>query len=116
MNRPARTRNTEVAMTTSRRSFLTKGAIAGAAALAAPAVAQRARDQVADADLCRGCPGRAGRQARGRAVQPIAAGQMEIELFFADQLVPTAELFQAMQAGTIDACSRMTIRWPRPPR
>ena len=33
----------------------------------------------------------------------IAAGEMEIELFFADQLVPTGELFRAMQNGTIDA-------------
>ena len=32
-----------------------------------------------------------------------AKGQMEIELFFADQLVPTGELFRAMQKGTIDA-------------
>ena len=28
---------------------------------------------------------------------------MEIELYFADQLVPTGELFRAMQRGTIDA-------------
>ena len=28
---------------------------------------------------------------------------MEIELYYADQLVPTDELFRAMQAGTIDA-------------
>ena len=28
---------------------------------------------------------------------------MEIELYYADQLVPTAELFRAMQNGTIDA-------------
>jgi hypothetical protein len=28
---------------------------------------------------------------------------MEIELFYADQIVPTGELFQAMQRGTIDA-------------
>jgi len=33
----------------------------------------------------------------------IAEGQMEIELYTADQLVPTGELFRAMQAGTIDA-------------
>jgi hypothetical protein len=32
-----------------------------------------------------------------------AKGEMEIELFYADQLVPTGELFRAMQAGTIDA-------------
>jgi hypothetical protein len=28
---------------------------------------------------------------------------MQIELFYADQLVPTGELFSAMQRGTIDA-------------
>ena len=33
----------------------------------------------------------------------IAKGQMEIELYYADQLVPTGELFRAMQKGTIDA-------------
>ncbi|MEE9445897.1 MAG: TRAP transporter substrate-binding protein [Cocleimonas sp.] len=33
----------------------------------------------------------------------IAADDMEIELYFADQLVPTGELFRAMQNGTIDA-------------
>jgi TRAP-type C4-dicarboxylate transport system substrate-binding protein len=64
--------------------------------------AQQAGDQVADADLCRG---RLGEQVVKPAVElfnRLAAGQMEIELSFADQLVPTAELFQAMQAGTID--------------
>lgn len=33
----------------------------------------------------------------------VANGEMEIELYFADQLVPTPELFRAMQNGTIDA-------------
>ena len=33
----------------------------------------------------------------------IARVRMQIQLFFADQLVPTSELFQAMQHGTIDA-------------
>jgi TRAP-type mannitol/chloroaromatic compound transport system substrate-binding protein len=32
-----------------------------------------------------------------------AHGRMEIELYYADQLVPTDELFRAMQNGTIDA-------------
>ena len=32
-----------------------------------------------------------------------AKGEMEIELYYADQLVPTGELFRAMQAGTINA-------------
>ena len=37
------------------------------------------------------------------AFNKAAHGQMEIELYYADQLVPTDELFRAMQNGTIDA-------------
>jgi TRAP-type mannitol/chloroaromatic compound transport system substrate-binding protein len=37
------------------------------------------------------------------AFNRIANGEMEIELYTADQLVPTSELFRAMQRGTIDA-------------
>ncbi|WP_271407619.1 TRAP transporter substrate-binding protein [Pseudomonas sp. Q1-7] len=37
------------------------------------------------------------------AFNQAANGEMEIQLYFADQLVPTGELFRAMQKGTIDA-------------
>lgn len=37
------------------------------------------------------------------AFNKVANGEMEIELYFADQLVPTGELFRAMQRGTVDA-------------
>jgi TRAP-type mannitol/chloroaromatic compound transport system substrate-binding protein len=37
------------------------------------------------------------------AFNKAANGDMEIELYTADQLVPTGELFRAMQRGTIDA-------------
>ena len=37
------------------------------------------------------------------AFNKVANGDMVIELFTADQLVPTGELFRAMQKGTIDA-------------
>lgn len=37
------------------------------------------------------------------AFNQAARGEMEIQLYFADQLVPTGELFRAMQRGTIDA-------------
>jgi TRAP-type mannitol/chloroaromatic compound transport system substrate-binding protein len=37
------------------------------------------------------------------AFNKIADGAMVIELYTADQLVPTGELFRAMQAGTLDA-------------
>ncbi|GIS66694.1 MAG: hypothetical protein CM1200mP5_4780 [Candidatus Pelagibacterales bacterium] len=45
------------------------------------------------------------------AFNKAAHGEMEIELYYADQLVPTDELFRAMQAGTIDACKVMTQLW-----
>ncbi len=37
------------------------------------------------------------------AFNKAANGEMVIELYYADQLVPTGELFRAMQNGTIDA-------------
>ncbi|MDP3862056.1 MAG: TRAP transporter substrate-binding protein [Phaeovulum sp.] len=90
-------------MTTTRRKFLTSSALAaGAATLAAPALAQgkiKWRLQTY-----------AGPALGEHVIKPaidafneMAQGQMEIELFFADQLVPTGELFRAMQKGTIDA-------------
>ncbi|MFA5538117.1 MAG: TRAP transporter substrate-binding protein [Gemmobacter sp.] len=91
-------------MTTTRRKFLTTGIIAaGASTLAAPAVVGQAPirwrlQTYAGAAL--------GEQVAKPAIDSfnkIAAGQMEIELYYADQLVPTDELFQAMQRGTIDA-------------
>jgi TRAP-type mannitol/chloroaromatic compound transport system substrate-binding protein len=36
------------------------------------------------------------------AFNKVANGEMVIELYNADQLVPTGELFRAMQKGTID--------------
>lgn len=38
-----------------------------------------------------------------KAFNEIADGQMEIELYYADQIVPTGELFRAVQSGTLDA-------------
>jgi TRAP-type mannitol/chloroaromatic compound transport system substrate-binding protein len=89
---------------TSRRNLLTTGIAAGAATLAAPAV------------LAQSTPIKwrlqtyAGAALGAEVIKPaieafntIANGQMEIELFYADQLVPTGELFRAMQKGTIDA-------------
>ncbi len=88
---------------TTRRKFLTTagvGALGGA--LAAPAIAQskiKWRLQTY-----------AGPALAEHVIKPqidqfnkIAGDEMEIELFFADQLVPTGELFRAMQKGTIDA-------------
>jgi TRAP-type mannitol/chloroaromatic compound transport system substrate-binding protein len=92
---------------TNRRQFLktagAAGAAVGASTLAAPAVHSQSvikwRLQTY-----------AGPALAEHVIKPsidsfnkVAAGQMEIELYFADQLVPTGELFRAMQNGTIDA-------------
>lgn len=87
---------------TTRRKFITGAALAPAAALATPAIAQskiRWRMQTY-----------AGPALGEHVIKPaidsfnkIAGDEMEIELFYADQLVPTGELFRAMQKGTIDA-------------
>jgi len=90
-------------MTTTRRKFLkTAGAGAVAAPLAAPAVAQ--------STITWRLQTYAGAALAEHVIKPavdsfnrIAGDQMQIELYFADQLVPTGELFRAMQRGTIDA-------------
>jgi TRAP-type mannitol/chloroaromatic compound transport system substrate-binding protein len=89
---------------TTRRRFLAGGALAaGATTLAAPPVVGQAPirwrlQTYAGAAL--------GAQVVAPAVEEFnraADGEMVIDLFYADQIVPTEELFQAMQRGTIDA-------------
>jgi len=92
---------------TSRRQFLTKAGLAGAVGattFAAPAIVR------AEAPIKWRLQTYAGPALGEHVIKPsidafnkIANGQMEIELFFADQLVPTSELFRAVQNGTIDA-------------
>jgi TRAP-type mannitol/chloroaromatic compound transport system substrate-binding protein len=89
---------------TTRRSFLTTAGVAGAAALAAPAVRAQAAPIKWRLQTYAG-PALAEHVAKPAidAFNIAANGQMEIELYTSDQLVPTGELFRAMQTGTIDA-------------
>ncbi|MEM7047022.1 MAG: TRAP transporter substrate-binding protein [Pseudomonadota bacterium] len=90
----------------SRRHFLTAAGVAagaGTAALATPAVHSQAPIRWRMQTY-------AGAALAEHVIKPAidsfnraANGEMEIELYFADQLVPTGELFRAMQQGTIDA-------------
>ena len=89
---------------TTRRKFLSAGAAAGAGALAAPNVSR------AQSPIRWRLQTYAGAALAEHVIKPaidqfnaIAEGEMEIELYYADQLVPTSELFRAMQRGTIDA-------------
>ncbi len=92
---------------TNRRTFL-KGAgvatvAAGASTLAAPYV--RAQEKITWRLQTYAGPALAAHVIKPSidAFNKAANGEMEIELFYADQLVPTGELFRAMQRGTIDA-------------
>ena len=89
---------------TTRRSFLRGAATALPATLAAPAIVK------AQAKIKWRWQTYAGAALGEHVTKPIidyinsaANGEMEVELYFADQIVPTGELFQALQRGTIDA-------------
>ena len=91
---------------TSRRKFLTNAGLVGAVgatALSAPYVQAQSKIKWRLQTY-------AGAALAEHVIKPaidkfnaIARDEMEIELYFADQLVPTGELFRAMQRGTIDA-------------
>ena len=88
---------------TTRRKFIQGAGVAGAATLAAPAVHAQTKIKWRMQTY-------AGPALAEHVIKPaidsfnkVARDEMEIELFFADQLVPTGELFRAMQKGTIDA-------------
>lgn len=89
---------------TTRRKFISAGALAGAAALAAPA---SVRAQTAIKWRFQTYAGSTLGQFVTKpvidAINAAAKGELEIELYYADQLVPTGELFRALQSGTIDA-------------
>jgi len=93
---------------TNRRSFLKKAgvagaAVAGASTFPAPAV-------IGQAKIKWRLQTYAGATLSEHVIKPavdnfnrVARDEMEIELYSADQLVPTGELFRAVQKGTIDA-------------
>jgi TRAP-type mannitol/chloroaromatic compound transport system substrate-binding protein len=92
---------------TTRRKLITKGAAtaaaAGTATLGAPYIN-------AQSPIKWRLQTYAGPALAEHVIKPAidsfnkaANGEMEIELYTADQLVPTGELFRAMQTGTIDA-------------
>ena len=95
--------------TSSRRGFLKKAGLVSAAAIGATA-AKAPYVYAASNPIKWRLQTYSGAPLGAHVVLPqieafnkAAYGEMEIELFYADQLVPTDELFRAMQAGTIDA-------------
>ncbi|WP_424933379.1 C4-dicarboxylate ABC transporter [Amaricoccus macauensis] len=88
----------------SRRKFLTGTTVGAAATLAAPAVIAQSGPIRWRLQTYSGAPlGAHVIKPQIDAFNAAAGGEMEIELYYADQLVPTAELFRSLQNGTIDA-------------
>ena len=88
---------------TTRRKFLTTASIGGAAALATPAIVQAQSTIKWRFQTYAG--GALGEHVTKPVIDYINAnsnGELQVELFYADQIVPTGELFQALQRGTID--------------
>ncbi len=88
---------------TTRRKFLATAAAAAPAALAAPAVRAQSTIRWRLQTYAGPALGEHVIKPAIDAFNKIAGDEMQIELFYADQLVPTSELFRAMQSGTIDA-------------
>ncbi len=89
---------------TTRRKFLKTAGVGTAATLAAPGIVKAQAPIKWRLQTYSGPPlGAHVIKPQIEAFNKAANGEMEIELFYADQLVPTGELFRAVQNGTLDA-------------
>jgi len=89
---------------TSRRKFIKTAGLGAAATLAAPAIVKAQAPIKWRLQTYSGAPlGAHVVKPQIEAFNIAANGEMEIELYYADQLVPTNELFRALQSGTLDA-------------
>jgi len=95
---------------TKRRDFLKQAGVATAGAVAATTISAPAVHAASKKMIKWRLQTYAGAALAKQVIKPsidkfniIANGEMKIDLFHADQLVPTGELFRAMQKGTIDA-------------
>lgn len=88
-----------------RRKFIKTAGIGGAAVIVgAPAIVKAQETIKWRLQTYSGAPlGAHVIKPQIEAFNKAANGEMEIELFYADQLVPTGELFRALQNGTLDA-------------
>lgn len=108
MTEPKKTQTPSETILATRRNFLRQsvmgaGAVAGAT-LAAPYVNAQAAPIKWRLQTYSGAPlGAHVIKPQIEAFNVAANGEMEIELYYADQLVPTADLFRALQNGTLDA-------------
>jgi len=93
---------------TNRRGFLKKtgataAVAAGAATVASPAIIAQEPIKWRFQTYAGSALGQYVTKPVIDAINKAAKGELHIDLFYSDQLVPTGELFRAMQKGTIDA-------------
>ncbi|PHQ96067.1 MAG: C4-dicarboxylate ABC transporter [Marinosulfonomonas sp.] len=88
---------------TTRRKFITAAAVAVPATLAAPAIHAQSKIRWRLQTYAGSALGEHVTKPAVDYINGAANGELEVELFYADQIVPTGELFRAMQSGTIDA-------------
>lgn len=88
---------------TTRRKFITAAAAVVPATLAAPAVHAQSKIRWRLQTYAGSALGEHVTKPAVDYINGAANGELEIELFYSDQIVPTGELFRAMQSGTIDA-------------
>jgi len=91
-----------------RRDFLKKAGVtaaaaAGAATLSAPAIHAAEPIKWRFQTYAGSALGQFVSKPIIDAINKAAKGELHIDLFYADQLVPTGELFRSLQKGTIDA-------------
>ena len=96
---------------TTRRKFLTTAGVGAAATLASPAIVKaQAPIKWRMQTYAGGALGEHVTKPMVDFVNSAANGEMEIELFYADQIVPTGELFQALQRGNGIAHTAAAVR------
>jgi len=95
---------------TSRRDFIKKAGVATGVAAASTVFGTAPYAYSASNPIKWRLQTYSGAPLGGHVIKPqieafnrASHGQMEIELYYADQLVATGELFRSMQNGTIDA-------------
>ncbi|WP_315982970.1 hypothetical protein [Aliamphritea spongicola] len=105
-------------MNKNKREFIKKAVVGGAATAAAAVSAPYV--QAKSAPIKWRLQTYAGAALGAHVIKPAvdafnkaANGEMEIELYYADQLVPTPELFRALQKAPSMQCRVMTIPWGR---
>ena len=95
-----------------RRRFLGGVAAAGAAGLAAPAIAQNRRELTMVMTWPRKTPGVGVNAERfADAVTALTDGALTVKLFGAGDLVPAFESLDAVSAGTADLCHSTPYYW-----